>query len=53
MVSDHIIRMEKFNDPYRAEYEKTLKQTASTAFLGRLQMCVLSRIKLIVGFQVL
>ena len=53
MVSDHITRMEKFDDPYRSEYEKALKQTSSTAFLGRLQVCELSRIKLIVRFQVL
>ena len=53
MVSDHITLMEKFDDPYRSEYEKALKQTSSTAFMGRSQACELSMIKLIVRLQAL
>jgi hypothetical protein len=37
MVSDHITRMEQFDDPYRSEYEKALKQTSSSAFLGSVE----------------
>ena len=53
MVSDHITRMEKFDNPYRSEYEKALKQTSSTAFMGRSQARELSMIKLIVRLQAL
>ena len=53
MVSDHITRMEKFDDSYRSEYEKALKQTSSTAFLGRSQAYELLIIKLIVRLQAL
>jgi hypothetical protein len=53
MVSDHITRMEQFDDPYRSEYEKALKQTSSSAFLGRLPPWELSMIKLIVWLQAL
>ena len=40
MVSDHIIRMEKFDDSYRSVYENALKQTSLTAFLGRCTLTV-------------
>ncbi|KAH0833379.1 cytochrome P450 [Lanmaoa asiatica] len=42
MVSDHISRMEGFDDSYRLVYEKALKHASSTAFLGKFQPCEFS-----------
>ena len=48
MVSHHITRMEKFSGTYRTQYEKALKETSSTTFLGMFLECHMSRAKLIV-----
>ena len=34
MVFDHVQRMENFDGSSRGEYEKALKETSLTAFLG-------------------
>ena len=38
MVFDHITRMEKFDAPYRAEYEIALKHASLTAFIGKIPL---------------
>ena len=35
MVSDHITRMEKFDDSCRSDYEAALKHASVTAYLGK------------------
>ncbi|KAG6372163.1 cytochrome P450 [Boletus reticuloceps] len=40
MVSDHITHMEKLDGSHRSEYEKALKQTSSTAFLGSVETTI-------------
>ena len=47
MVSDHIVRMEKFSGTYRTQYEKALKETSTTTFLGMFLECYMSGVKLI------
>ncbi|KAF8142014.1 cytochrome P450 [Boletus edulis] len=37
MVSDHITHMEKLDGSHRSDYEKALKHTSSTAFLGSVE----------------
>ncbi|KIJ14780.1 hypothetical protein PAXINDRAFT_12350 [Paxillus involutus ATCC 200175] len=34
MVSDHIARMQKFDEPYRSDYATTLKHASATAIIG-------------------
>ncbi|KIK97281.1 hypothetical protein PAXRUDRAFT_239039 [Paxillus rubicundulus Ve08.2h10] len=34
MVSDHITRMQKYDEPYRSDYTSALKHASATAFLG-------------------
>ena len=38
MVSDHITRMEKLDQPRRAEYEMALKHASMTAFIGEISL---------------
>lgn len=35
MMSDHIVRMEKFDNSYRCEYETALKHAAATTLHGK------------------
>ena len=35
MIFNHFQRMEKFDGPYRAEYETALKHACTTSFIGK------------------
>ncbi|KIJ08220.1 hypothetical protein PAXINDRAFT_120485 [Paxillus involutus ATCC 200175] len=41
MVSDHIARMQKYDEPYRSDYTSALKNASSTAVIG---MCLFMHI---------
>lgn len=48
MVADHIMRMEKLDHSYRAEYERALKHVSVTAFFGEI---LLTRITTVESYR--